>query len=134
MQNKSIYKSITTIVILSWLGGAEVRIRFGCERCRVQFPAPARVFMFKFCFVVVVLSFSPITHYLSQQIFCSVNLFSILNRLQWPIIRIQRYRPSIFNIQMYTVQKLLSHQTVIRRPSENLSVRCGVAANYQICP
>ena len=39
--------SLTTIVTLSWLGGAEVT--FG-----VQFPAPARVRMLLFCFVVVV--------------------------------------------------------------------------------
>ena len=42
---------------------------FGCKRFRVQFPAPSRVLSLMLCSVVVVLLlfFSPKTHYLSQK-------------------------------------------------------------------
>jgi len=58
-----------------------------------------------FCIVVVVflLFFSKNTLYIAKYCnsFNNVNLFSILNVLQdlWPIIRVKRYRPSIFKYQ-----------------------------------
>ena len=52
------------------------------------------------CFVVVLL-FVQNTLFVTKvcNSFCNVNLFSILNILQdlWPIVRVSRYRPSIFN-------------------------------------
>ena len=57
-------------------------------------------------FVFLLLCFyfiCPKIHYLVQHFavsFCNFNLFSILNIMQdlWPIIRVQRYRPSIFKL------------------------------------
>jgi len=64
-----------------------------------------------FCIVVVFLLFCPKTHS-----FYDVNLFSILNVLQdlWPIIRVKRYRPSIFKFLVFAVQTIL-YKTVITR-------------------
>jgi len=59
--------SLTTIDTLSWLGGAVVSHPLWYKRSRVQFPAPARVFMFEFLFCCCVFSFCPKTHYLSQK-------------------------------------------------------------------
>jgi len=49
--------SLTTIVTLSWLGGKEVTRPLGFERSQVQFPTPAKVWIFVllwFCFYVFV--------------------------------------------------------------------------------
>jgi len=65
-----------------------------------------------FCIVVVVflLFLSKNTLFIAKYCnsFYNVNLFSILNVLQdlLPIIRVKRYRPSIFNI-LYIVKKIL---------------------------
>ena len=62
-----------------------------------------------FCFVVVVLLLflSKNTLFIAKYCnsFYNVNLFSILNVLQdfWPIIRVKRYRPSIFKLHMSTL-------------------------------
>jgi len=43
--------------------------------------------------------------------FCNVNLFSILNVLQylWPIIRVKRYRPSIFKLTRWLINIYFSY-------------------------
>ena len=69
---------------------------------RFQSPASARVFMFDFLFCCCCVStfFVQNTLFIAQfcNSFYNVILFSILNILQdlWPIIRVERYRPSIF--------------------------------------
>jgi len=62
--------SLTTIVILSWLGGAEVTRPLWVREVPVLIPGSAKGFMFDlFCFVAVVfLLFCPKTHYLSQNL------------------------------------------------------------------
>jgi len=83
-------------------------IRFSCKRSRVQSPAPARVFMFDFfiCCCCVVVFF--VQNHIIYQNICNssynIILFSMLNILQdlWPIIRVYRYRPSIFNTRHFT--------------------------------
>ena len=60
--------------------------------------------MFAFCFVVVV--FLIVKHIILMKFhnyFCNVNLFRIIKVLQnvWQIIRVSRYRPSIFNSVIY---------------------------------
>ena len=85
-------------LVLQWW-----RIHFGCKRPRVQSPAPASVFMFVcflYCCCCVFTFLSKNTLFIAKYCnsFYNVNLFSILNVLQdlWPIIRVKRYRPSIF--------------------------------------
>jgi len=82
---------LTTIDILSWLGGAIVTHPLGCKRSRVQSPTQARVFMFDFlyCFCCV-FSFCPKTHcHKKCNSFFNANLFSSLYTLQdlWLIVR-----------------------------------------------
>jgi len=88
--------SLLTIVALSWLGGAEVTLQLWVQEVRQGF----------LCLIFCVLLLLCVT-FLSQNtlfvttfcnFFCNINLYSILNILQdlWPIIRVQRYRPSIF--------------------------------------
>ena len=82
--------SLSTIDTFSWLGGAVVTH----QRSRVQFPAPARVFMFDF-FVLLLLCFyflSKTTFFVTIfcDFFCNVSLFRILNILPdlRPIMRV----------------------------------------------
>jgi len=113
---------LTTIDILSWLGGAVVTHPLWVQGSRVQSPAPARVFMFDFCIVVVVflLFLSKNTLFIAKYCnsFYNVNLFSILNVLQdlWPIIRVKRYRPSIFKRRRYLMNTHVANilNTVLR--------------------
>jgi len=87
--------SLTTIVSFSWLGGAVVTHPLNrCKRSRVQFPVPARVFMFDL-FVLLFLHFYFLfknTLFVTK--FCNslfnVYLFSMLNILTdlRPIIRV----------------------------------------------
>jgi len=81
--------SMTTMLLSIDSVVQRLRIRFGCERSRVQFLAPAWVFMFDlFCFVVVVFFtfLSNHTVFVTKfcNFFCNVNIFSIvlLNMLQ----------------------------------------------------
>jgi len=74
--------NLTTIDVLSWLGGAFITHSLGCKRLRVQFPVQARVFyvwlVFRCCCVFI---FCPKAHYLSQKFcnsICNVYIFSII--------------------------------------------------------
>jgi len=74
--------SLNAIDILSWLGGAVVKHRFGCKSSQVQFAAPARVLCLNFCFVVLFLLYVQkifVTIFCNS--YCIVNLLSILNKL-----------------------------------------------------
>ena len=86
---------LTTIGILSWLGGAVVTHPLWVQE------VPGSICLI-FCIVVVVFTFlSQNTVFIAKYCnsFYNVNLFSILNVLQdlWPTIKVKRYRPSIFN-------------------------------------
>ena len=75
------------------------------KRPRVQFPAPARVFMFDLflCFYFFCKKNNTLFVTKVYNSFYNFNLFSIIKILQdlWPIIRVWRYRPSIFNKHGY---------------------------------
>jgi len=71
--------TLTTIITLSWLGGAEVTHPLWVREILGSIPGSGNSILFLlFCFVVVF------------WLFCNVNLFNILNMLQhlWPIIRV----------------------------------------------
>jgi len=94
LQKKTLLNRLTSIV---WEHST-----LRCERFRVQFPAMARFFCLLFCFVVVI--FLSKKHHLHisgnsfLQCVCNVKSYSILIILQhlWSIIRVSRYRRSIF--------------------------------------
>ena len=100
--------SLTSIATFSCLGGRKVTLQTRRERPRVEFKAPAMIFMIVVCFVVVFFSSSKIIIYIKVcNSFCNGNSFSILNILQtlWPILRVSRYRPSIFKRSTAVLKK-----------------------------
>jgi len=94
---------LTTIDILSWLGGAVVTHPLWVQEVPGSIPGSDKGFyvwffvLLLFCFTFLSKNTLFIAKYCNS--FYKVNLFSILNVLQdlWPIIRVKRYRPSIFN-------------------------------------
>ena len=120
---------LTTYDILSWLGGAVVTHRFGCKRSRVQSQAPARVFIFDFlynCCCCVFTFLSKNTLFIAKYCnsFYNVNLFSILNVLKdlWPIIRVKRYRPSIFKIRKCRLSKVARFVSRLENVAPNYTI------------
>jgi len=94
---------LTTIDIYSWLGGAVVTHPLWVQEVRVQSPSPARreclIFvLFCCCCVFTFFVKKHIICHKSLQFLYNIYLFSIHKILQalWPIIRVKRYRPSIF--------------------------------------
>ena len=93
---------LTTIDTLSWLGGAVVTHPPWVQEVPGSFPGSRTglyvwfVVLFLLCFYFLVKKH--IICHKSCNSFCNVNLFSILNILPdlWPILRVLRYRPSIF--------------------------------------
>jgi len=93
---------LTTIDILSWLGGAVVTHPLWVQEVPCLVPGSGKGFYVWF-FVLLLLCFN---FFVQNTLFITkvcnssynINLFSILNILQdlWPIIRVLRYRPSIF--------------------------------------
>jgi len=103
--------TMSTINALSWLGGALVTHPLWVQEVPATIPGSCKGFMFDF-FLLLLLCFDFLfkKHFISKKIcnsFCNVSLFSILNILQdlWPIIRVQRYRPSIIKVQQWKVFK-----------------------------
>jgi len=94
---------LTIIDILSWLGGAVVTHPHWVQEVPGSNPGSGRVFMFDFlfCCCCVFTFLSKNTLFVSKvcNSFYNFNLFSILKIMQeiWPIIRVYRYRPSLFN-------------------------------------
>ena len=100
--------SLTTIYTLSWLGGVVVThplwVQLWVQEVLGSIPAPGKGFYVWFsvslllCFYFLSINTLFVTKFCKS--FCNVNLFSILNILPdlWLIIRVKRYRPSIFNI------------------------------------
>jgi len=97
---------LTTIDILSWLGGAVVTHPLWVQEVLGSIIGSLCLI---FCIVVVVflLFLSQNALFISKYCnsFYNVNLFSILIVLQdlWPIIRVKRYRPSIFNFSFIII-------------------------------
>ena len=84
--------SLTTILTLSCLGGAEVTHLFWMREVSCSIPGSGNVWFFGILLLSFYFFLSK-THYLSQRFFnffFTVNLFSIVNILQdlWPIIRV----------------------------------------------
>jgi len=92
--------SLTLIEAFCCLGGLGIT---QCERCRVRFPALARIFrlaLLFWCCCVFAFLFKNIIVMIFCNSFYSFNSFSILNILHnlWPIIRVSSYTPSIFKV------------------------------------
>jgi len=94
---------LTTIRILSWLGGAVVTHPLWVQEVPGSIPGSVKGFYVWFfvlllCFYFFVQNTVFIAKYCNS--FYNVNLFRIFNVLQhlWPIIKVKRYSPSIFNI------------------------------------
>jgi len=101
---------LTTIDILSWLGGAVVTHPLWLQEVPGSIPDSVKgfnVWFFLFCCCCVFTFLSKNTLFIAKYCnsFYNVNLISILNVLQdlWPIIRVKRYRPSIFNYYYYVL-------------------------------
>ena len=99
--------SLTSIDLFSWLGGPEVTHPTGCESYTCLIPGFGNDFYVCFFVWLLLCVFFVVQNTLFVMKVCNsccnFNAFSILNILQnlWPIIRVSRYRPSIFNI--YTI-------------------------------
>ena len=95
--------SLTTLVTLSWLGGAEVTHSL-CVRGHV-INSPPRVFRFNFLFCFCCdFTFCPkhiICHNILQ-IICNIYLCSMLNTLHdlWPITRVKRSDLASLNVTL----------------------------------
>ena len=89
--------------LVSWLGGAVVTHPLWVQEVMGSIPGSGKGFyvwffvLLLFCFYFFVKNTLFVTKVCNS--FYNVNLFSILYILQdlWPIIRVKRYRPSIFN-------------------------------------
>ena len=82
----ALFIDVLTLVVetAKQLSVGSERIRFGCESSRVQFPAPARVFMFDLLFCGCVFTFlSQNTLFVTKfcNFFCNISLLSIFNIL-----------------------------------------------------
>jgi len=110
---------LTTINILSWLGGAVVTHPLWVYEVPGSNPGSGKGFYVWFfellllCFYFFVQNTLFVAKYCNS--FYTVNLFSILNVLQdlWPIIRVKRYRPSIFNYNKCMFVLLNLESTVV---------------------
>jgi len=96
--------SFTSVDTLSWLGGAVVTHPLWVQELPGSIPSSGKGFyVWFFCFVVdvflLVLSKNSLFVTKVCNSFYNLNLFIILKKLQdlWSIIRVWRYRPSIFN-------------------------------------
>jgi len=98
---------LTTIDILSWLGGAVVTHALWVQEVPGSIPGSGKGFYVWFLVLLLLCFYFFIQkHSIYRKIlhsFYKFNLFSILNVLQdlWPIIRVKRYRPSIFNSECF---------------------------------
>jgi len=86
--------SLITIVTLSWLGGAEVTHPLWVREASSSFPGSGQGFYVWFFGLLLLCVITQFCNF-----FCNINLFRTLNIWLdlWPIIRVYRYRPSIFN-------------------------------------
>jgi len=102
---------LTTIVTLSWLGGAVAIYPLWVRKVPGTISVPGKGFYVWF-FVLLCVYFCLSQNTLFVTKFCNfffnINLFSILNILPdlWPIIRVKLYRPSIFNKYFNTMKGL----------------------------
>jgi len=99
--------SLTTINTFSWLGGAVVTHPLWVQEVPGSIPGSSKGFYVWFLVLLLLCFYFLSKNTLFVTKFCNsfynVNLLSILNILQdlWPIIRVWRYRPSIFNKHGY---------------------------------
>jgi len=101
---------LTTIYTLSWLGGAVVTHSLWVQEVPGSIPSSGKGFYVWF-FVLLLLCcyfFVKNTLFVTKvcNFFYNINLFSILKIFQelWPIIRVYRYRPSIFKNNLNDVK------------------------------
>jgi len=93
---------LTTIDILSWLGGAVVTHPLWMQEVPGSIPGSSKGFNVWFFLLLLLYFYFFVKNTFFFAKYCNsfynLNLFSILNVLQdlWPIIRVKRYRPSIF--------------------------------------
>jgi len=126
-------KSLTTIDILSWLGGAVVTHPPWVQEVPGSIPISGRGFYVRF-FVLLLLCFyflSKNTLFVTKvcKFFFNVILFSILNILQdlWPIIRVLRYIRSIFKIVKirFIIQVWSLYTCQIREKTASSTINVG---------
>ena len=106
--------SRTTIDTLSWLGGAVVTHPLSVQEVPGSIPGSGKGFCLIFSIVVVVFLLFVQKHLIFTKFcnsFFNIYLFSILNILTdlWPIIKVQRYRPSIFKLWQTCVNIIMQN-------------------------
>jgi len=106
---------LTTIDILSWLGGAVVTHPLSVQEVPGSIPCSGKgfyVWFFWYCCCCVFTFFVQNTLFIAKYCnsFYNVNLFSILNVLQdlWPFIWVKRYRPRIINMTCNNNEETIS--------------------------
>ena len=99
---------LTTIDTVSWLGGTGVTHPLSVKEVPGLNPGSGKGFNVSLFALLLLWFYFFVKNTLFVTKVCNsfynVNVFSMLNILQdlWPIIRVKRYRPSIFNVQQAT--------------------------------
>jgi len=128
--------SLITIDSLRWLCGEVVTHPLWVQEVPGWIPSSGKGFyVYLFCFVVVVFLLLVQKHIISHnslQFLYTVNLFSIFNILQdlWPFLRVQRYRPSIFNTLLYNSNCIWISACILHYNMEEYLAVCNCIHMY----